>query len=250
MQRDDGTHQTAVRSFRLGRQFTLRALFLSFIVISILFGAVVHLRRKSALQAEAVVSLRNHGAIILYDYEIDQNGALTGSHPGGPKWLRQVIGEDAFRSVHSVSFMHGHHIDGRVLEEFRFLRNVQEIDLQQSTVTDKGLTYLRAHRSLRALNLGNTQITDIGLDSLSSLDKLQWLDLRNTAISDRGLATLARFQDLVTLNLSGTQVTGQGIRQLVQCSRLEFLFVGHTAVDGDSATWFKQQKPACHVVYE
>lgn len=69
---------------------------------------------------------------------------------------------------------------------------------------------------LRRLSLAGNRITDDGLTRLSGLTGLEDLDLMATDVTDAGLEHLHSLRKLVSLNLAGTRVTPAGISRFKQ----------------------------------
>lgn len=100
-------------------QFSLRALLVLLTVISVWLGVVV---RRAREQREAVNAIEALGGSVRYDWQPDfvrAEGMGAGGadqtyvpnvkikpSPGGPAWLRQLIGDDFFQSVERVYLIH------------------------------------------------------------------------------------------------------------------------------------------------
>ena len=70
-------------------------------------------------------------------------------------------------------------------------RNVVELNLSRSKITDAGLLHLKGLPNLQTLSLPK-QITDAGLVHLRGLTNLQVLDVKNTQATDAGIAELQK----------------------------------------------------------
>jgi len=69
-------------------------------------------------------------------------------------------------------------------------------------------------KQLRELDLSHSQVTDAGLKELASLQQLHTLRLRETNLTDAGLKHLAVLKQLKHLDVTGTQVTDRGFAEL------------------------------------
>jgi hypothetical protein len=110
--------------------------------------------------------------------------------------------------------------DSRITDEglriVAILHSLTRLNLDRTTVTDKGLCHLERLRGLRRLELCECpNITDEGLRSLSHLRNLWWLELEATAITDGGLRHLEAMKNLEFLFLTGCpNITDAGVVRL------------------------------------
>lgn len=98
------------------------------------------------------------------------------------------------------------------IEPLSKLVDLEELDLENSNVSEAAFTTVRALVSLKVLSVG--PISDVGLQAIGPLTSLQQLNL-GYAVSDRGMQALARLTGLQTVDLSqGQKVTDEGLRAL------------------------------------
>lgn len=116
------------------------------------------------------------------------------------------------------------------LEQLKQLVKLETLDLSGTRVTDKGLAALAGMKALRNLSLASAAITDAGLKHLQALDQLELLDLARTGVSGDGLAELAGLKRLHSLNLTGTRITGVALEQVKHWPDLESLALRDTEV--------------------
>lgn len=102
--------------------------------------------------------------------------------------------------------------------------------LADGVVTNAHLVPLKHLKDLVNLNLRGTEITDDGLEHLSGITSLARLHLEKTAVTDKGLVHLQNMKNLEYLNLYGTSVTDAGLAQLKELKNLKKLYVWNTDV--------------------
>ena len=90
------------------------------------------------------------------------------------------------------------------------IRNLTELDLVATKVTDAGLRELTQLKKLSRLSLEGEGISDVGLSALAH-HNLTVLDLMDTRVTDVGLKHLVSFANLTQLLLNRTKVTIAGL---------------------------------------
>ncbi len=228
-------------------RFSVRRLIVLVLPIGGALGWIVH---QAHVQRDAVVAIRKAAGNVEYDFNPNHS-------PWWLKWLADRIGVDYFGHVVRVDLV-GVGPDGPAtgaeLEQVVCLKQIEQLELWESSVSDarladlKGLTRLRSlglHKTkvsdsglanlkgssaLRSLWLNRSAVTDEGLAHLEGRTNLEALALRETAITDAGLVHLRGLIGLKRLFLGGTKVTDAGLVHLKGLSRLQLLEVGNTRV--------------------
>ena len=165
-------------------------------------------------QKEAVAEITKWQGIVLYDDLFDSSGVpIQTAKSRGPRWLRNLLGDDLFIGVFVV-LLDGPEVTDARLECLKSLPGLQGLALPKTQVTDAGLERLGGLNRLRQLRLGGTQITDAGLEYLHDLNQLRGLDLGGTKVTNAGLVHLEGLNELQVLMLEGTHVTSEGVAKL------------------------------------
>ena len=128
----------------------------------------------------------------------------------------------------------------------RLAQNVTwlRIDYQHSeTLTDDGLSGLKAMPNLYELDLGRTPVTDAGLVHLKGVPNLSRLYLERTKVTSAGLANLAGLSNLTYLNLYATGVTDDGLEHLAGLEKLKNLYLWQTKVTDEGVAKLKKALP-------
>ena len=97
-----------------------------------------------------------------------------------------------------------------------FLRTVESIDLDWSTVSDADFEQIiEGLPNVKYVSLvWCRQLTDAGLENLTELHELQELDLSQSHVTNAGLEHLMGLNRLTWVGLARTHVTDEGIKKL------------------------------------
>jgi Leucine-rich repeat (LRR) protein len=126
----------------------------------------------------------------------------------GPKWLRELAGEER--------------VD-------RFAQ-VEELYLIDTEFGDADVARLRLLPAVKVLYLDGTKVTDAGLGELTTMSLLEELHLKQTAITDHGLASLERLAKLRELDVSHTDLTDAGLSHIATMTQLRRLWLDESGV--------------------
>lgn len=159
-------------------QFSLRTLLAAMLVVAIVLGWFVNRVRTQQIAVSKIIS---YGGQINYDYQFDADGKLRrdrfgnylhGLEPPGPRWLRERLGDDYFRSPVKVylEIDEGVGFEDRDLAALagalELLPTLKALSLKGSPITDAGLEHLRGLSQLQELDCQWTKVTDGGIESL------------------------------------------------------------------------------------
>ena len=162
---------------------------------------------------------------------IRQAGGDIQMESGDPSRLEKWFGSELFGTVRKVDLRKAK-ADNALLAHVGVLKELRRLDLSNADIDDAGLQ-LVMHLPLQELWLQETSITDASAASLSKMNSLDFLQLNATSLSDVFLEQLEPLPELEDLGLRGTQVTGAGMKNLSRHPKLKKLDVYSTAV-GDS----------------
>jgi hypothetical protein len=97
-----------------------------------------------------------------------------------------------------------------------YFEDVVLIDVSSDLVTDADLAHLRNLPRLRDcyLRIENSQVTDKGLSHLAGIEALQVLILDDTRVSDAGIRHLSNSNGLLSILLDRTHVTDKAMATL------------------------------------
>jgi Leucine Rich repeat len=125
------------------------------------------------------------------------------------------------------------------------LTNLRELNLDESPgFDDEAMKHLAALKQVADLHLRKTSVTDTGLHYLSGFENLKKLDLGETAVGDQGVELISRLVSLETLDLSDTQMTDASGVHLAKLRNLRSLSLGPN-VSLEAAQRLKAHLPKC-----
>ena len=211
-------------------RFSLRMLLVVVTVLCVWLAFKVNAARRQKLAVEAILRA---GGTVWFDYHnvpvpgVPNSKFNRDAAPPGPAWLREVIGQDYFRTADCVDFI-DRAIKQSDLAQVAQLPELICVNLNSTKIVDGtghmrpiadyDLVFLERLTKLHDLVLSNYTgmglVTDAGLERVQNFADLDELYLRNNKISDAGLRYLTGLKKLKTLDLEGTQVTPLGIRDL------------------------------------
>jgi hypothetical protein len=113
------------------------------------------------------------------------------------------------------------------------IENLEQIVLDGTKFSGRGIAELRHLKSLRRLELSATEISDSDLTTLATIKSIEALDLSFTGVTDAGLARLRGMPHLREINLCGAQISDKGLEFLADLPSLEAIWL---IVDGNRVT--------------
>jgi len=195
---------------------------------------------RSAMPSDVAEQLQYMGAELELDRQgrviavsLQQARQFQGRHAAYLEPLKQLSRIDARYSGFTDSS----------LKRIGQLENIQELNLDSSRITDRGLQYLKPLKKLKSLNLSNlvrTQasrvsrrkrgefspggLTDAGMVHLQQIPTLESLDIRLSQVTNRGLSHLLGLGALSHLALP-EKVDDDGLALVSQIGSLNSLDV-------------------------
>lgn len=156
----------------------------------------------------AVARLQELGAVIRRDASLPKHPVIAVEFRMAQLVQRQDQLVDPF-SVRVAPIKVG----SDVIADIVLLKDLKELNLSGTAVTDGGLKTLGAMRSLRRLELDRTSITDAGLDAIANLD-LNYLSVNDTKLTDASIEKLVNMKSIKILSVEGTGISENGLALL------------------------------------
>jgi hypothetical protein len=199
--------------------------------------------------------IKSAGGTVIFDYH----------ELRWPKWLRDAMEEDYFRTVEQVSFGfpgRGDSFSDDDVVIFNKLPHLKEVILWDTEATTEclsfipylsrlesislckhslprvggdgsGLAHLQNKRSLLKLQLVNVPRPKDGLLFLRGLKKLEYLNLFGMELKDDDLKEIGSLRSLQHLNLNRTPISNKGLSHLLGLTKLEKLHMSGDKIDAD-----------------
>lgn len=158
-------------------------------------------------------------------------GGKIRTEPGGPEWLRRLVGDKRMQHFDRVSEVNvkGTSVTDAGLVHLRALANLEYLDLSKTGITDEGLTHVVGLTHLIRLHLDETGVTGAGLANLHGMKNLDWLIL-GTGVTDAGLVHVRALTNLKYLHLSGSGITNAGLAHVERLTNLTMLDIDRTGI--------------------
>lgn len=107
-----------------------------------------------------------------------------------------------------------HFNDKVYLKYIQGFTKLKSLSLSNQPIIDEDIILLQELKDLENLNLLRTNISDKGLESLSGFIKLRSLTLSYTRITDSGIMYLKELKNLKSLSLDWTEISDEGLIEL------------------------------------
>ena len=137
------------------------------------------------------------------------------------KYNDQVVGLNTTRQP----------ITAETAADIAALGNLKNIDFTASELDDEILTAAVSGLNPVSLVLNETAVTDQGISAVSGFRRVEALFLRDTAVGDEAMKVVGKLSTLTELDLTGTKNTNDGLAHLGGLTNLKRLIVGSTAID-------------------
>ena len=169
-----------LRKTRIG----LRTLLLLVGIVAVFLAFISTAARNQKRAVDSILDLKSR---VYYSYQLDGDDyEISNPKLFAPSFLRQLIGDDYFRTVVTD-------------------------DLSGTKTADENIEHLRLIPNLRYLRLDGTDVTNKSLNEISRLNNLESLDVSRTAIDDDGILLLTEMPNLRIVLALETGVTRAGV---------------------------------------
>lgn len=161
---------------------------------------------------------------------------------GGPEWLRALVGDDAMHAFdrltgislydggnpHDKSYQRNESLNDVWLINVDSLPDLTTLDLANTSVKGPGLHIVATLKNLEQLNLTLTPVTDQYLEPLKVLTKLKILSLASAQCTGEGYRFFDNLKQLENANFHFTPVNDAGLEGISHVPSLIRLEIVHT----------------------
>lgn len=127
--------------------------------------------------------------------------------------------------------------------------HINRLAFNTENIGDEQLGYITSRvKSVNQLDLNETDITNKGISYLTSLESVKELRLKSTYINDECVSDLLKVNGLEFLHLKYTDLTIDGILKLGELKTLKTLLVTLQEDETDKLKTLHQRLPDCELV--
>jgi hypothetical protein len=222
--------------------FSLRTLFVVMTVVCIWVGFKVNRARNVK---NAIAEVERLGGKIVYLHCMDRP-TIPPPEPPGPKWLRNLIGDEFFVEVLQIE-LHTDQANDETIALIAKLPRMDSLVVTSNSITDKGMAHLAQATSLLAWDIKSDHITPSCLSYLHGLPKLITVVLRSAKADDSWMPACAALSQLKYLALQGTAVTDSGLVAIENSKNLEAIVLEGTPVTASGVDRLRKILPKCNI---
>lgn len=270
-------------------QFSLRALLIAMVALSVLFGAFAWRLQRAKNQAAAAATIRAQGGTVVYDFAMRKDAhGMYEYKPGTtvslvPARLRQLFGDDFFYEVYAVyraenspatqremdsawdaigTFPHlkmlvisgrGWRVRGTSLSpgimKLAKTPELQNLVIDHGRMEVQDLKVLGGLLHLQELKVWEVEFDDAALEGLTGLQELRVLDIRAPKASLRGAIAISQLRNLEELALPTCSLGDDDMVPFGNLSKLQWLDVRGTEVTSVGAAQLMKCMPHCSVMF-
>jgi len=134
------------------------------------------------------------------------------------------------------------------VQELKVFYNLRYLDLYgTSGITSDNIAVFTEFKQLQWLDLGDTSVSDTELEFLGTLVQLKGLELGELLVTDAGVAHLRSLQQVRVLNLRSTAVTNKSFAVFFELVNIQVIVLGGTEVTPEGCRAFNCLRPSVHL---
>jgi len=235
------------RPLRRFFRFGIRTVLAIMTLVAMVFGLFILPAWK---QKEAVARINAYhpqvSFAIFYDYHrrakpVGYSHWNLDAELPGPKWLRGLLGEDAFRKPVSLGIHYGGSKDLAFYESLNGIQSWESMSFG-SFLDDAMMEKITGQNSLKELRVADTSLTNAGCAAIGKLVSIRELHINQNRISDQGLEKLGTLTRLEELFIGDCNIDGSGFEAFQKPLSLKRLDMERSALSDESGEWIGRFK--------
>jgi hypothetical protein len=177
------------------------------------------------------------GVVLLAACDVPSSDSRSSPSIPNQKSVIQVINE-TLRNPAATTL----HLDGpRVTDQDLLLltdnRQITSILIENSDITDKGLSPLSSMPNLIQLRI-RSPLTDLAITSIINMKSLQFLNLPQADFTDEGIQSLSDHPNIQLLRIGGRRLSNKSLEFIATMSSLSFLHLINVPIDDQGLAAF------------
>jgi Leucine-rich repeat (LRR) protein len=221
---------TPPRRRRKPLRLTLGALMILVLAIGGPMGWIAH---RTRVQREAVAAVLKAGGYVGYNGQRPRQTQVAAAPGPGPRWLRNLLGADAFDTVTFVGIS-AERCDDRLMARIGDLDRLEQLNIQGRPLppglTTEGKSRIRNLTRLESFVIQGPMDTNGFLPFVGGQRRLRKLWLARSSATDDDLARIGRLTGMEDLDLDGSKVTDKGFAALANLTKMKRLTLGKCIV--------------------
>ena len=204
---------------RRWRRFSLRALLVMVTVFAVWLGFRAN---EAHVQRRVVRNVTQLGGTVAYDFEFEGIHRVRNVEPPGPRWLRDLIGDDYFVrvvGVHLVRIDRSSSLAPTLVRDIARLPRLRDLTIFHRDIADDDMEEIAQIGQLRNLKLHRASLTDEGVAHLRHHRTLERLWLQGPGFSDTSLEAIGTIESLRELSINGREI--RGFRTISRKARID-----------------------------
>ncbi|MBA2117515.1 hypothetical protein [Bremerella alba] len=208
-------------------RFSLRSFMVLIVLLSVPLAWLGQKHARMRIEDEVVDMILAAEGTVIYPHqkEASQDGGFykSSKNPApGPKWIRNILGENLFASVQYV-WLTNDQVDDELIANLSRLQNLEVVLLNSSSVTDKSIDSLLMVSQLKELTLDADQVSPQAFNRLRTHPIIESLELFGSLASPGQLKQFEPWPQLKHLTLHANMARDEDLLPLLSSTKLQTL---------------------------
>lgn len=162
-----------------------------------------------------------------------------------PTFERQLL--DVSSGASDVIRVKDSALDLQQLQHLGQLKNLRELRLDLTPVTDSEADVIASIDSLEIVNFPESTLTDEGIAKIATLPKLQLLRIGSPTLTDAGIAKVAESKSILYLHVLDSPITDASADSIAKMTQLESFYADGTDLTDEGMSKLVKARPKLHI---